>query len=90
MSAPLKGGGLAFPQAGLLNHGGEVVCASHYYAEAGGMTLRDYFAGQALVGLLSHPDTKVDPSIPRALVRLMKEGPFAMADAMLEAREAKQ
>ena len=44
-----------------------------------GMTLRDYFAGQALAGIASDPD--VDISIyDRA------KWSYRMADAMLEAR----
>jgi hypothetical protein len=43
-----------------------------------GMTLRDYFAGQALVGLLSRSD------FLRA--KIIAENAYAYADAMLEER----
>mgnify|MGYP006935522009 CR=1 FL=1 len=45
-----------------------------------GMTLRDYFAGQALVGLLSHPNLKDDIKFAATS--------YKIADAMLKAREA--
>ena len=44
-----------------------------------GMTLRDYFAGQALVGIAS------DPTIDISIVERAKWS-YRMADAMLEAR----
>ena len=44
-----------------------------------GMTLRDYFAGQALAGIASDPD--VDMSIVERAT-----WSYRMADAMLEAR----
>jgi hypothetical protein len=43
-----------------------------------GMTLRDYFAGQALVGLLSRND------VP--LAHIVPDNAYMIADAMLEAR----
>lgn len=55
-----------------------------FFVQRGGMSLRDWFAGQALVGMLA------DPHAPRGV------GPeeyaaavYAMADAMLAARRAK-
>jgi len=44
-----------------------------------GMTLRDYFAGQALTGISS------DPTIDISIVE-RAEWSYRMADAMLEAR----
>jgi len=43
-----------------------------------GMTLRDYFAGQALVGLLSRSDFLRS--------KIIAENAYAYADAMLEER----
>ena len=43
-----------------------------------GMTLRDYFAGQALAGLAACDDFKVPDHMPLA---------YEIADAMLEARK---
>lgn len=48
------------------------------------MDLRDYFAGQALAGMLSHPETELDK---RDLVPYMYEC-YQIADAMLAARGA--
>jgi hypothetical protein len=47
--------------------------------------LRDYFAGQALAGMLSHPETELDK---QDLVPYMYEC-YQIADAMLVARGAK-
>lgn len=46
-----------------------------------GMSLRDYFAAQALVGLLSSPTTD-----PRAPVERVSDASYEIADAMLAAR----
>ena len=63
-------GGPAFPSVG------EGFGNPLYSAE--GMTLRDYFAGQALAGLLARPQI---PGLPAA------EQAYLQADAMLTARE---
>lgn len=66
-------GGPAFPSHGSM---GEV---AHQ-----GMTLRDYFAGQALAGVNADPSSREDS------VRSIAESAYVLADAMLAAREAKQ
>lgn len=48
-----------------------------------GMTLRDWFAGQALAGILASPDKT------RSFTRIAEEC-YKQADAMLEARSANQ
>ncbi len=48
---------------------------------AKGMTLRDYFAGQALIGIITHPYGSAGQWTDAA------EQAYAAADAMLEARE---
>jgi hypothetical protein len=78
----IKHGGFAFPQSNL------DVAYSDYIG--GGMTLRDWFAGQAMQGLLSNP---------KMLQEIMKNGgayggwiessAWGWADAMLAAREEK-
>lgn len=58
-------------------------------ARKSGMTLRDYFAGQALMGVISNPNT------PDQLIGMGFEGAkdhvaeyaYAAADAMLAARD---
>ena len=51
-----------------------------------GMSLRDYFAGQALTGLLSNPSYVgyVNSDGPKLIAQA-----YRAADLMLEAREAK-
>jgi hypothetical protein len=48
---------------------------------ATGMTLRDYFAGQALIGIITHPDGFAGKWKKAA------EHAYEAADAMIEARE---
>lgn len=56
-----------------------------------GMTLRDYFAGQALVGFCANPQLSKDfvklNIGPRENNKWHGETAYKMADAMLEARE---
>jgi hypothetical protein len=49
--------------------------------EMRGMTLRDYFAAKAMNGLIS------DGAVPELSGELIAEMSYAMADAMLKARE---
>ena len=65
----IKDGGAAFPRSGNDDCTGEF-----------GMTLRDYFAGQALAGALADPTCDVSP------IDLAKIA-YREADAMLAARE---
>ena len=65
----IKDGGAAFPRSGNDD------CTSEF-----GMTLRDYFAGQALAGALADPTCDVSP------IDLAKIA-YREADAMLAARE---
>lgn len=54
------------------------------------MTLRDWFAGQALMGLAANPywrsDSLTETSGPRSIVDMA----YRTADAMLEARKAQE
>jgi hypothetical protein len=49
-----------------------------------GMSLRDWFAGQALVGWLSGAG---DKEVDRGTVRICSEQCYEIADAMLKVRE---
>jgi len=70
-------GGPAFPLA--------TSCGSN--ESVNGMSLRDWFAGQALAGLLAHPEcTKVGPGYEITTCCLADES-YACADAMLAARK---
>ena len=65
------------------------------HAPCDGMTLRDYFAGQALHGLMANPEGPVQRSSQRGwdFVNCKPDEvaclAYYMADAMLRAREAK-
>ena len=77
----INDGGPAFPQQVWINQNNEVCTAGQYYGEAVGMTLRDYFAGQALMGFTSRHGAFAIPN--------MAEDAYVAADAMLKARAAK-
>ena len=61
MSNPTQDGGPAFPQHLAFNSNGEAVTPGMYFAEGPGMTLRAYFAAQALMGLLADSDNISSP-----------------------------
>ena len=65
---------LAFPA--LVDLGTGLQCADF------GMTLRNWFAGQALAGLLACPDWEPSPGVSVADVA------YRQADAMMKARDA--
>ena len=73
MNIQTPNGGPAFPTVFI-----EVEWGSSY----GGMTLRDYFAGQALAGMLAN-------SSARGAWATYAEHSYAQADAMISAREGK-
>ena len=77
MSAPKDGGG-AFPQFSL----NPVSDGATLLAATGGMTLRDWFAGQALAGIIAQTPTAESAA-------LFAREAYVAADAMLAAREAK-
>jgi len=79
MSAQINDGGPAFPVPSVAwkEKGEDRVAIG-----TRGMTLRDYFAGQALAGALADPTCDVSP------IELAKIA-YREADAMLAAREAK-
>ena len=49
-----------------------------------GMDLRDWFAGQALTGLLASPDAHLNAGTDKVAA----ENAYQIADAMMEARKA--
>ena len=63
-----KDGGPAFP------------CTDAKGFTSEGMSLRDYFAGQAMGGQLADPDGEIDP-------KLIAKWSYAYANAMLAERE---
>ena len=71
----INDGGLAFPIPDVPYPNGNV---QHGW---NGMTLRDWFAGQALVGLVGRAETNDGLAIAKDA--------YVIADAMLRAREAK-
>jgi hypothetical protein len=77
MTDTIKDGGRAFP-------GPEFDPYSEYSILHPGMSLRDWFAGQALAGLLAYYGTPQGAAVNEAPRRA-----YVIADGMLAAREAK-
>jgi hypothetical protein len=59
---------------------------TRYHEDMHGMTLRDWFAGQALAGIISTCDAKSEGS---QAIKPIAEAAYDFADAMLAAREVK-
>ncbi len=74
MADNINDGGAAFPIP-LQHQGG---CE--------GMSLRDWFAGQALAGMMAHPEADYSP-LGNTRIKNTALDAYAVADAMLEARE---
>ena len=73
-------GGAAFPMQQLVEMGDEYPCAQ--LVTEGGMSLRDWFAGQLMTGWMQREDNDLfTPSMLAAQA-------YEHADAMIEAREA--
>jgi hypothetical protein len=72
----ISDGGPAFPHSGMQNGPG-----MFKHITSGGMTLRDWFAGQALAGMMAHP---VAPTT--AVWRDYARAAYGLADAMLKER----
>lgn len=79
MSIPINHGGPAFPAQPIYKFPNGAIISLNQ----GGMTLRDYFAGQALTGYISVEEFSTEH--PAKLATWSYE----QADAMLAAREAK-
>ncbi len=69
----INDGGQAFPRSAAFSNAERTACT-----EQDGMTLRDWFAGQALAGMLANPDSWTGDRGVMA---------YRYADAMLRARE---
>lgn len=96
MNTRRNDGGSAFP---ILDRDWDSDRGCFDYSMAGGMTLRDYFAAKALVGMLAEPIgsgfqstaqylTETEPGDAYTKGARMARAAYAMADAMLAARKA--
>jgi len=75
-------GGAAFPEVRVRDGDNYNPPTKVYYR---GMTLRDWFAGMALQGMIAHVDTS--PKTSRSGREILAENAFKLADAMIEARK---
>lgn len=83
MSHHIETGGPAFPEIG------NVAYNSDWQSESG-MTLRDWFAGQALMGMGTWSPVSAEELSHRDIVQKMRaEFAYEQADAMIAAREPK-
>jgi hypothetical protein len=76
----IKDGGPAFPRIG--------EGLGNPYYDVPGMSLRDYFAGQALITAMCSDNSRTEREA-RECARQMARRCYEIADAMLKAREAK-
>jgi hypothetical protein len=82
-------GGPAFPQQVILGTDGVYTVASACLPGVEGMTLRDYFASQALQALIIGSIGKTDPTTtPETVATRWTMGAYEVAKVMLIAREA--
>lgn len=83
MDAPIGDGGPAFAQVAELSQNQSTGETTVHQASQAGMTLRDYFAGKAVGGLLAERTTDGDPLLHDHEIA---ELAYSLADAMLKAR----
>lgn len=74
-----RDGGPAFPCEVQVPIDQEIVCLPGDIVKLQGMSLRDWFAGKALVGLLASPDNPISSTA-------MAQACYKLADAMLHER----
>jgi hypothetical protein len=96
MSAHLNDGGPAFPATPAIDPNGGFIRPADVGCE--GMSLRDYFAAQAILGLMTEPISSnqslaqylsaAEPGDADNKGARMARASYAMADAMLKARSA--
>lgn len=88
MSTPINDGGPAFPQITTDSSYAENGEAYGHTYSVGGMTLRDWFAGQALQGwCAAAPSVRNEPmNMTRGHADEIAQGCFRYADAMLAER----
>jgi len=80
----VNNGGPAFPQSIAFNPNGDAVTAAAYF-DGEGMSLRDYFATQALIAVFTAPPMTFHASSKEEAVAIAYE----IADVMLETRKVK-
>jgi len=81
MSKPINDGGGAFPGPSDYRQDGSPI-----YMGQTGMTLRDYFAGQALAGWLASYGENMEHPSANGTIETVAKHAYEMADAMLAAR----
>jgi hypothetical protein len=88
VSAEINNGGPAFPMAGSTREWDDV---KKQWKPQEGMTLRDWFAGQATEeDIEAHTGGDIHPQTGRLYNQMTREqAKYAYADAMIAAREAK-
>jgi len=78
-------GGSAFPTVNYVQSGGVGVSVMEL---KGGMTLRDYFAAKCMQGFMANSAIAENNGLATRLDEINAKSAYAMADAMIKAREA--
>lgn len=98
----MNDGGPAFPTVATVEKDSSIYCDTSFpdVSSVGGMSLRDWFAGQIVSGLLSQSPSGIfsDRSFTEAIIEMGKkeftkhvaEAVFELADAMLAERNKTQ
>ncbi len=84
MTDRINDGGPAFPFGENRYDGGNHYLGKQY---APGMTLRDYFAGQVVAGMMANATTPFAADVAECDPREIADAVFEIADAMIAARE---
>ena len=79
-----RDGGPAFPHSQMPKTSGEY---TGVWEAAPGMSLRDWFAGAIIQGMLSNPNLEVDPAAGVTMEQCVAAAAYSLADVMLERRE---
>lgn len=76
---------------GVINDGGPAFPfpPNENWQGCSGMTLRDWFAGQALAGMLASPLLTIDVPEELPLIDVVPQKAYEYADAIIKAREEK-
>lgn len=85
MNTPINDGGPAFPAT--CSHEGIPLVVSYSKEQVSGMSLRDWFAGQALTGILAHSTTCNEQAWKSDTCAA--EWSYSLADALIAARNPK-
>jgi len=83
----MKDGGSAFPSETLSHYQDNAGNMTPVFETKGGLSIRDYFAGQALCGLLATTIDWSEKNGKEKINKVISEMSYELADAMIAERE---